>query len=544
MNKKIALGGGIAAVLVIIIAVAVIVLQPKKINVEDYVEITCSGYNGYAVARADLDEGSLYQAILAAKGKQIDYDDIDSLEALGSALSEEWAISACVDKIVLSLSQEENLSNGDTVTAEITYDNEAAKEQKVQFTGSTVTLKVEGLEEITELDPFDGLEVSFSGISPNGALDYAYNGDNSAISVYSFSASSSRNLKNGDVVTITYSFNEDSMLRQGYVITNQEKEYEVGGLDEYVQNYADLTEDLLNTMRSEAEDKIYAYTANYNETNSMNDLSYAGYILNTAKDGGILWGSQNSLYLIYSGDVSNTSGDFPTTKVYYPVKFSNLLNVGGELSYGSLDGIEGSSNFDGGWYTTKGYINPLICYVDIVEKNRDTYNSECGDGFEEFAEFEHVTQLSDISDGYKQELYNDALGRVENYIANTYNGGSTAAGLALVGDYLLTAKNPGLNFAGNNTYIVVYSALVSNSNGAFPDTTVYFPVSYSGIVSLPSGEYMVTESGKILGDSLLPDSYYSTKGYVDGPQMFEKLITANRDNYTYEVSDGLKQFGQ
>lgn len=230
--------------------------------------------------------------------------------------------------------------------------------------------------------------------------------------------------------------------------------------------------------------------------NSMRDLSYAGYILNTSKSGDVFWGSYNNLYLIYSGNVSNTSGAFPTTKVYYPVRFSNILNAGGELSYGSLDGIEGNSNFDGGWYTTKGYINPLLCYVDIVEKNRDSYNSECGEGFEEFGEFEHVTQMSDISDSYKQELYADSLNRVESYIADTYNGGSTATGLVLEGDYLLTAKNPGLNFAGNNTYIVVYSALVSNANGAFADATVYFPVSYSGIVSLPNGEYMVTESGE------------------------------------------------
>ena len=145
MNKKVALGGGIAAVLIVIIAVVIILMQPKKINLEEYVEISYSGYNEYAVARATLNEGGLYEAILAAKGKKVDYNSIDSFEALGAALSEEMAISECIDKITLSLSQDSNLSNGDTVTVEITYDNEAAKAHKVKFTGSTVTLKVEGL---------------------------------------------------------------------------------------------------------------------------------------------------------------------------------------------------------------------------------------------------------------------------------------------------------------------------------------------------------------------------------------------------------------
>lgn len=543
MNKKVALGGGIAAVLIVIIAVVAIVLQPKKINLEEYVDITYSGYNEYAVARATLNEGALCKAILEAKGKKVDYDSIDSFEALGAALSEEMAINECIDKITLSLSQENNLSNGDTVTVEITYDNEAAKAHKVKFTGSTVTLKVEGLEDTVKVDPFEGFEVTFSGISPGGKIEYNYNGSNSNISTYSFSPSQSYDLKNGDIVTVTYSFNEDSMLRQGIVITNQEKEYEVSGLDEYVQSYANLTDDFLNIMKSEAEDKIYSYVAsNYNAANSMNDLSYAGYILSVAETTDLWFGSYNSLYLIYSGTVSNTTDSFPTTKVYYPVKFSKILNAGGELSYGSLDGIQGSSSFDGGWYSTKGYINPLICYVDIVEKNRDSYSSECGDGFEAFAEYEEVTQMADISDGYKQELYADAMTRVESYITSTYNGGSTATGLVPVGDCLLTAKNPGLNFAGNNTYIVVYSALVSNTNGAFEETTVYFPVIYNGIVSLPNGEYMVTESKGIQGSSNFSNIFYSTKGYTDGAQMFEKLITANRDNYTYELSDGLKEF--
>lgn len=542
MNKKVALGGAIAAVLIIIIAVVAIVLQPKKINLEDYVDITFSGYNEYAVARATLDESALCRAILEAKGKKVDYDSIDSFEALGAALSEEMAINECIDKITLSLSQENNLSNGDTVTVEITYDNEAAKAHKVKFTGSTVTLKVEGLEDTVKVDPFDGFEVTFSGISPGGKIEYNYNGANSNISTYSFSPSQSYDLKNGDIVTITYSFNEDSMLRQGIVITNQEKEYEVSGLDEYVQSYADLTADFLNIMKSEAEDKIYSYVAsNYNAANSMNELSYAGYILNVSNTTDLWLSSYNSLYLIYTGTVSNTDDSFPATKVYYPVKFSKILNAGGELSYGSLDGIQGSSSFEGGWYTTKGYINPLLCYVDVVEKNRDGYSSECGDGFEAFAEYEQVTQLADISDGYKQELYADSLNKVDSYIAN-YGSSYTAEGLVFVGDCLLTAKNPGLNFAANNTYIVVYSALLSNANGAFEETTVYYPVVYNGIVSLPNGEYMVTESKGIQGSTGLGNIFYSTKGYTDGAQMFEKLITANRDNYTYELSDGLKEF--
>ena len=72
---------------------------------------------------------------------------------------------------------------------------------------------------------------------------------------------------------------------------------------------------------------------------------------------------------------------------------------------------------------------------------------------------------------------------------------------------------------------------------------MYFPVEYAGIVKLPGDEYMVTKREGLVGNSNIPDTYYSTKGFVDGEEMFSKIVTANRDNYSYEVSEGLKEFG-
>ena len=91
---------------------------------------------------------------------------------------------------------------------------------------------------------------------------------------------------------------------------------------------------------------------------------------------------------------------------------------------------------------------------------------------------------------------------------------------------------------------MVFSATVSNKDKKFATTTVYFPVEYSGLVSLPDGTYMLTSVGGIKGSFTFPSSYYSTKGYMDGAKMFSDLVTANRENYTYVVSEGLKQFGE
>ena len=54
---------------------------------------------------------------------------------------------------------------------------------------------------------------------------------------------------------------------------------------------------------------------------------------------------------------------------------------------------------------------------------------------------------------------------------------------------------------------------------------------------------MTTASVGMLGYSTFADSWYNTKGYIDGTQMYSDIVTSNRENYTYEVSEGLTEFG-
>lgn len=80
------------------------------------------------------------------------------------------------------------------------------------------------------------------------------------------------------------------------------------------------------------------------------------------------------------------------------------MKSGDELKYSENNGICGSSRIDRSSYSTRGYVNPLTCYREIVEKNRGVYEAECGDGFEAYSSYESITKLSDISDNFKNEL--------------------------------------------------------------------------------------------------------------------------------------------
>ena len=478
-----------------------------------------------------------------------DLKNIDSLEALfssSSLISDYYGIENCVDSINLEVTPSDKLSNGDTITVNITYDNKLAKELKIKFTGKKVSEKVENLEAVTKIDPFEDIIVSFSGTSPYGYMDYYYEGDNQYINSLYFNIDHRDNLKNGDTVTLSLDASDENTLRRGYVFTTKEKQYVVEGLEEYIENYADLSSDFIENLKAEAVDTIYAYSANeYNKESSLSDLTYSGYIFNRVKSDSGYYNNHNEIYIIYSSIATHSEGKYSSSKVYFPVKFSNILKNGDNIYYTSNDNIFGKSYFDNSWsYYTKGYINPLICYQELVEANRENYVIECGDGFEDYAEQKTISSLNDLSKDFRDKLAEDTKDFIESYAAKDYSDDSHMKDLSLMGEYLLIVKNQGMDFVKNNKYILVYSATVYNDNDRFEPSTIYFPVEYDGIVKLPNEEYMITANIGMLGYTYIGNSSYRSKGYSDGVEMFKKLVTANRDLYTYEVSDGLKEFGE
>lgn len=541
MPKKI-LFGVCAAIVAVIVVIAVALNAGKTINLNKYLTIEASGYNGYGSVSATID----WTAIEKKYGSKLSFTKTAKNE-YGGLLSFMTPMDALQEGIMVELDKSSNLSNGDTVTYTWDINDEVAKAVNYKIKHKDDKYSVSDLAEIESFDAFADLNVEFSGIAPNGSVEISYNG--SGLSSNDFKCNKSKGLRNGDIVDVTLSNTNMGYYanKLGAVPDATSKTYTVSGLQEYISAYSDLTDDFLSELKKEAEDTIYAYTAgSYSKTSALSNLEYAGYILNSIKDVEA-WdiSSYNNFYVIYEGDVSSSDGSFTASKVYFPVKFSDILKEeNGNLSYSENKGIVGSSRFDDSfWYTTDGYINPLTCYIEIVENNRDNYTSECGDGFEVYAKHENIEKLDDISDEYKQTLYADAKDRIDSHIAKDLHVGSSVENLTVAGEYLLTAKSQGNDFKDNNKYYIVYSGTVSNSNGAFETSTIYFPVEYDGVVKLPDGKYMVTVSKGIIGKSNLPNSFYYTDGYIDGTEMYSEIVTSNRDNYTYEVSDGLKEFG-
>ena len=525
----------LAALVVLAAAAAIFILvsQPKKVNLEEYVKVEFSGYNTVGTASAFLDPDTLLPYV----AEILDEDQDDLLE------DGDW--DYLCEEVELSLDRADGLKNGDTVTVSISYDNEAIEDFKLRFTGETVTATVDGLEDLAEIDPFEELMVTFTGIAPEGQVELAYIGDSRYLDTYSFTCDQWNDLKNGDVILVSVpDYNEEEAMAQGYRLTQTSKEYTVEGLDAYVASYEQLTEDFRTAVRAESEDAIQAYAAQaYNADCAMTGLEYAGYVFLAPKEGGNAR-EYNELYVIYRGSVSHNANQFPVTWVYYPVRFLNILSAGGALSYEDGPAMAGVSTLPGGYYTN-GYSNPLTAYEALVTANADDYTSQAGDGFEAFASYTPIASLADIGEANRQALEARAQDVILAYTASSYSGEAHVSELTLVGEYLLVSKAQGTeDFQNNNHLIVVYSATVSHETNVFEPATVYFPVQFDGLANLPNGEFLYTAESQVLGNSVFPNSIYYTNGYLDGAQMFNDLVTANRTDYTYEVSEGLKAFGE
>ena len=531
--------GGVALITLITVLICVLISNASTIKIDEYISIETDGYDGYGTAKATID----WKRIEKKYGDKIELTS-KAKKQYGGFFSGVKPVDVLKELVEVKIDKKSDLSNGDKVKYTVKLDKDLKKYVKCKIKIKNGTKTVKKLEKVGKFDPFEDLTVTFEGISPNGEVEYKYDGEQ--LGYYDFSFSETYGLKNGDKIKVTINDDMEYYAEQyGEVPEKLEMEYEVKGLDEYVSSFSDISKEYFEELKEEAEETVNSYVEdNYDDTYSLADLEYSGYVFNGVKDVEDHYYDFNSLYLVYSGNVSDSEGKFETTKVYYPVRFTDILSKESGFSYDENEGIAGNSYLGDSWERTKGYVNPLTCYIEIEENSSDNYKTESGDDFEKYADYELVTELKGISEEGKKTLVNDAIKRIEEYVASDYNNGSVATDIKSAGEYLLVAKEQSTNFEYNNKYIVVCSATVSNTEGKFATTTVYFPVEYEGLAKYSEDEYMYTSVRGILGNSSFPDSWYFTKGYVSGTDMYTNVITERLRNYKCEVSDSLKEFGE
>ena len=284
-----------------------------------YYEISIKGFNGYA--KASITETVDPYTALTAEGK------IKNESSLNSTLSA-YAFFADLDG---KLSKTQNISNGDTIELTFTYNKDLAKRLKFKVKNTTIKLKVSGLEEGKKIDPFADLELTFSGVSPNGKVTVNNNNGDDFIRRISYSIDKKSKLKNGDTIVVTASYNENYAIENGYVVTATTKEYKVSGLDYYLDDKTTVSADNKAAFEKEFKDRIDAILASRTESiyNQFGESVYGGenptagtpqmvkgYLL-SVKNTDNYYSTYNKFVIIYKVDIEMKAGKYSS----YPEKF-------------------------------------------------------------------------------------------------------------------------------------------------------------------------------------------------------------------------------
>ena len=341
-KKMLGIVGGAAAVVVLVL---IFMLSGKPtINLDDYVTVEFEGYNTVGHARVTVDEDRFYEENL--ENLEISDDTWEKMEDMAYESSESdselaafligrtmQAIQFLSDREVAgiffdevwqtrSLTPSSDLSNGDTVVFawELSDGDKELLEElfgvKIKF-GEPKEYTVEGLDEPEEIDPFEGVEVTFSGIAPNGeaTLD-ASNGPESCQSLYELDPQ--EGLSNGDTVTLYLdrdNVNEYLTENYGVVVSETSKTYTVEGLASYAASLDEIPEETAESMRKQSEDVIRARIAEQSDM-TLNELSYLGDIMLTPKVPGTM-NKNNVLYNVYRTSVTITRGENTTNAESY-----------------------------------------------------------------------------------------------------------------------------------------------------------------------------------------------------------------------------------
>lgn len=371
-----------AGSVVLIVSLCVLLGTGKSIDMNKYVTTEVSGYDGYGTARVAID----WDAVEEKYGNKLSFTG-EAGKAFGGLVNLMSPMDALQDCVRIDVENNSGLSNGDTVSYTWKINEDIAKMLKCKIKCKDDSFKVSDLEKAEIFDAFNELEVKFTGIAPEGKVQFNYTG--SELRSSDFHCDKSQELSNGDIITISLNDSQVSFWAEqlGKVPESLEKQYTVEGLSSYVTKSSEIDEASLAEMQKQASDKYISRTASWGESETLESLSYLGNYLLTAKNG-----EGNYLYLVYKAEIRNYYADSRQTydqvnELYWYARFEDLLvNEDGTVEVDLLDCVTpiksvmfDTSGGQGAWskrWSYYGYDSLDTLYAAVVTSNLDSYNHE------------------------------------------------------------------------------------------------------------------------------------------------------------------------
>ena len=352
-----------AKVLVPIAAVAVVAAggwafanRTPTIDVSKYMTLSADGYNTVGKLNISFDTEKLEKDY----GKQITTrfkkqmknlkDDTFGLSSLTASLYDGYEADLFAETCATgSADKTKNLSNGDVVTYTWDDNSDEAEEAfgvKVKYTDITYT--VSGLASVNTFDAFDGVDVEFSGISPDGRATVNSLPTAAEAQGLYYTLDENSGLSNGDTVTLTVHSHRDDFSdcidKYGALPQATEKTFTVAGLNEYVTSADTLSDSVLVSLQNQAEDVFKSYAAQrFSNGQTFKGMTYLGNYILTPKNKDS-WGDKDRIVLAYQVTVHhdytselNTTYDADDSFFWY-ITFNNVSkDADGNIASGLND---------------------------------------------------------------------------------------------------------------------------------------------------------------------------------------------------------------
>ncbi len=336
--------GGVVLIGVIVAALLIllpILTKQKKITIDmmQYASVEFTGYNGKGVSEAKFDT----EKFIADYGEQIQY--MREYKDYGDDPV------ADVQEMLFYYTEGDDyyLSNGDKVKYELfvggieeifNIDIEGYDEAEAEAANSYLIEKdftVAGLEDVPEIDPFEGIEIVVTGRDHHGELEISTENCPAPMNELGFAIDADEywDLSNGDVITLTLSdIYDDDYLLQMYDIkpTRRTMEYTVEGLSTMITSTDQINDAAGQDLEAACMDIFEEEFESLNASNQHTDNYYiVGSILKYPKD--LASYDSNSLYVVYRQDstVSDDDGTGQAFTTYSVIRFDDLYVNGDEV---------------------------------------------------------------------------------------------------------------------------------------------------------------------------------------------------------------------
>lgn len=225
-------GSAICAGVMFLSAMSLSSCGRKTVNLNDYLEINISGYDGYAKASYFFD----IERMISENPEAFDLNSATNEMGIAAVELQLSDIASSSGEIGGKLDKNKKLKNGDKVT--FTWDeldtDAISDAYPVKFKFEEMSKDVSGLPAAKDYDPFSEVTLEFSGFDGKGTVSFDEVVQHDDVGLV-LSADKTSELSNGDKLTVSVvdaEEIEDICLENGIKLTATSKEYTVSGLDE------------------------------------------------------------------------------------------------------------------------------------------------------------------------------------------------------------------------------------------------------------------------------------------------------------------------